>query len=225
MSGRAENQIESRYVPNVKVLIGIRNEKRCTKCGIEKPLNEFYPLKAGIGGRHSWCRICANQDCKDRHLKNPEKKRESDRRYRERNIERIREYDRNRVRDPIERKKAIDKWQSNNPGRSREIKRKWEKNNPEKVMDHSRRKRAKRKNAIIEKFPAQEIFERDQWVCQICHKRVNKKLKWPNPMSPSLDHIKPISKGGSHERKNTQLTHLGCNMKASDGGIKQTRLF
>jgi len=225
MNGQAENQIKSEYVPNANHHIGTENVKKCTKCKKIKPLGEFVPSKAGIRGRHSWCRACTNQDSRDRYRKNPEKKRERDRRYRERNIEKIREYDRNRVRDLVERKKTTDKWRHNNPIRSREIRKKWEKNNPEKVMDLSRRKRAKRKNAIIEIFPAKEIFERDQWVCQLCHKWVNKKLKWPNPMSPSLDHIKPISKGGSHERSNTQLAHLGCNMKASAGGIKQTRLF
>jgi 5-methylcytosine-specific restriction endonuclease McrA len=93
------------------------------------------------------------------------------------------------------------------------------------VMDISRRKRAQRKNAIIEKFSAAEIYERDHWTCQLCHKPVNKKLHWPNPMSPTLDHIIPISKGGAHERRNTQLAHARCNMKASNRGIKQIRLF
>lgn len=33
---------------------------------------------------------------------------------------------------------------------------------------------------------------------------------------PSIDHIKPISKGGMHEWKNIQLAHFACNSKKSN---------
>lgn len=33
---------------------------------------------------------------------------------------------------------------------------------------------------------------------------------------PSIDHIKPISKGGLHEWNNVQLAHFACNSKKSD---------
>ena len=65
----------------------------------------------------------------------------------------------------------------------------------------------------VERFKAIEIYERDGWRCGICGKRVNEKLKAPHRMSPSLDHIIPISKGGMHERKNVRLAHYGCNSK------------
>lgn len=32
--------------------------KRCTQCGVEKPLDEFY-IRSGYGDkRHSWCKVC-----------------------------------------------------------------------------------------------------------------------------------------------------------------------
>lgn len=199
--------------------------KQCTKCKVAKSKSEFSPLKASSDGLHSWCRKCKNAADKERRAKNPGKKRESDKVYREKNLERIREYDRNRERDPAERKLVYAKWLMGHADRSREIKRKWEKNHPDKVMDLSRVKRARRRNAIIEKFSAVEIYERDHWKCQLCRKPVNKKLKWPDPMSPSIDHIIPLSKGGAHERRNVQLAHVGCNMKAGVGGVKQMRLM
>lgn len=58
-----------------------------------------------------------------------------------------------------------------------------------------------------------EIFEACKWICQLCGQKVNKKLKFPNPMSPSLDHIIPLSKGGAHIESNCQLAHLSCNKK------------
>jgi 5-methylcytosine-specific restriction endonuclease McrA len=76
-----------------------------------------------------------------------------------------------------------------------------------------------------DKFKREEIFERDRWVCQICYKKVNKKLAYPHPMSPSIDHIMPISWGGSHTKDNVQLAHLSCNVNLGVGGKKQMRMF
>jgi 5-methylcytosine-specific restriction endonuclease McrA len=57
-----------------------------------------------------------------------------------------------------------------------------------------------------------EVFERDAWVCGICALPVDRSEKYPEPGSPSLDHIVPLSKGGPHTRANTRLAHLYCNM-------------
>jgi 5-methylcytosine-specific restriction endonuclease McrA len=57
-----------------------------------------------------------------------------------------------------------------------------------------------------------EVFEANKWVCQLCGDPVDPNIAWPDPMMPSLDHILPLSKGGTHDRSNVQLTHLGCNM-------------
>ena len=39
--------------------------KICTKCHIEKSLNEFHPRKPS--GHHSWCKVCYNQRYRDRY--------------------------------------------------------------------------------------------------------------------------------------------------------------
>lgn len=54
-------------------------------------------------------------------------------------------------------------------------------------------------------------------VCAICGQRVNKKLKYPHPMSATVDHIIPVSKGGHpSDIENLQLAHFSCNRKKSD---------
>jgi 5-methylcytosine-specific restriction endonuclease McrA len=35
-------------------------------------------------------------------------------------------------------------------------------------------------------------------------------------MSATIDHIKPLSKGGEHSYANTALAHYGCNARKRD---------
>ena len=56
-----------------------------------------------------------------------------------------------------------------------------------------------------------------QDTCAICGKPVDKKLKPPHPLSPAIDHIIPIAKGGHpSDIQNLQLTHMTCNRAKSD---------
>ena len=56
------------------------------------------------------------------------------------------------------------------------------------------------------------IAERDHWTCGICRGPVNPRRIFPDPLAGSLDHIVPLSKGGSDEDPaNVQLAHFRCN--------------
>lgn len=60
-----------------------------------------------------------------------------------------------------------------------------------------------------------------QSVCALCGRPVDFSLKFPDPMSPTVDHIIPIAKGGHpSDIENLQLAHLACNRKKADKGIK-----
>lgn len=89
-----------------------------------------------------------------------------------------------------------------------------------------RDRRARQKNAFIERVIDKKIYLRDGWICQICHRKVNNKLKYPHPMSASIDHIIPLALEGKHEPKNCQLAHLICNeRKHTKGANVQLRVF
>lgn len=56
-----------------------------------------------------------------------------------------------------------------------------------------------------------------QSICGICGQPVDKTLKYPDPMSPTVDHIIPVSKRGDPVAlENLQLAHRYCNRLKSD---------
>ena len=56
-----------------------------------------------------------------------------------------------------------------------------------------------------------------QSVCGICGQPVDFSLRYPNPMSKTVDHIIPINRGGHpSDLANLQLAHLSCNRQKSD---------
>ena len=84
---------------------------------------------------------------------------------------------------------------------------------PGTVAADRRRDALLRGATVGERFTNLQVFERDHWVCGICGGGVDSGLKYPDPMSPSLDHVVPISKGGAHSFSNVQCSHLICNVK------------
>lgn len=61
-------------------------------------------------------------------------------------------------------------------------------------------------------YKPHEIFARDGWVCQLCNEPIDEILKWPHRYSASVDHIRPLSLGGSDTLQNVQSAHLTCNI-------------
>lgn len=56
-----------------------------------------------------------------------------------------------------------------------------------------------------------------QTVCGICGREVDFNFKYPHPLSPCIDHIIPIAKGGHpSDIDNLQLAHWTCNRQKSD---------
>jgi 5-methylcytosine-specific restriction endonuclease McrA len=63
-----------------------------------------------------------------------------------------------------------------------------------------------------------------QTVCALCGKPVDFSLKWPDPMSATVDHIVPLAKGGEvDDINNMQLAHLCCNRVKGDSLPKMHR--
>lgn len=63
-----------------------------------------------------------------------------------------------------------------------------------------------------------------QEICGICGRPVEFSYRYPHPLSPCIDHIIPVSKGGHPSAiANMQLAHMTCNRAKSDKLINESR--
>lgn len=88
------------------------------------------------------------------------------------------------------------------------------------------RRRARERGAFVVDVSPQAIYERDRWTCQLCGQRILRTTTYPAPLSPSIDHIVPLAKGGTHEPANVQAAHFLCNSRKGDRATEdQLRLI
>lgn len=83
-------------------------------------------------------------------------------------------------------------------------------------------RRARKVGAPRERYTPREIAERDNWTCGICSEPIDASLAYPAPLSLSIDHIVPLSRGGSDTRANVQAAHLDCNIRKGPHGPRIT---
>lgn len=65
----------------------------------------------------------------------------------------------------------------------------------------------------------EKLFERDNGICYLC----GKPCSWQDVQDgnagdtyPSIDHVKPLAKGGLHTWENIKLAHRRCNWRKRD---------
>lgn len=70
------------------------------------------------------------------------------------------------------------------------------------------------------------IYERDAWVCQICHEPTSLEWDAEDPWSPTLDHIEPQSATliPDHSDTNLRLVHALCNSFRGDGALSDNEV-
>jgi 5-methylcytosine-specific restriction endonuclease McrA len=169
-----------------------------------KPIPIPHGTVSGYGHHQCRCDECKSAQSeymRRRYESDPENYVNRTRRWRDRegSREKIAEYARRRAQDPAARRIRCEAQQ---------------------------RRRARKLSAFVEDVSSSEIFERDNWQCQIpgcLYPGIPVKLvaERTDPLYANVDHIIPLSKGGRHERSNLATAHFQCNCvkNARIGGI------
>ena len=63
---------------------------------------------------------------------------------------------------------------------------------------------------------APKLMDLSGGLCALCLEPVDLSLRFPDPLSMSVDHIIPWSMGGSNDPENLQVAHLICNNQKQD---------
>jgi len=78
------------------------------------------------------------------------------------------------------------------------------------------RRRALRRDAYRAPVSASKTFAQDDYECQLCGEPMDMAEKVPHPLAPTIDHIIPLARGGTHEPANVQSAHFICNAYKGD---------
>jgi 5-methylcytosine-specific restriction endonuclease McrA len=113
------------------------------------------------------------------------------------------------------------RWMQHNPDRRRENRRKWAKANPEKVAARAQRRRARQQTAPAEMVTLAALLAEQAHTCYLCGSAIDPKRKYPDALSASVDHVIPLSRGGSGLRENLRAAHLGCNVAKGDRLVEE----
>ena len=86
------------------------------------------------------------------------------------------------------------------------------------------RKSHKRRTGQILSMSTKSLAKRDGSRCNICNKKIDLSLSGNAKFGPTIDHLIPVSLGGTNEPENLALAHRHCNVARSNRGSVQLLL-
>ena len=182
--------------------------KRCPKCNEYKTLNNFYKNKSRKDGLSAYCKICTNQLNIQTHNKNKEHYKKYQKQWKAANREYVNSRDKKyREEHPEIEFKKQKKYRETHKEQLYEKGKKYR----ETHRDYFKVKYKERKNNIkstndgsITQALLEELLLLQDNKCTYCGCKLT-------PDNKHMDHIIPISRGGTHTADNIHYVCKGCN--------------
>ena len=186
--------------------------KICTKCKQTYPatLEFFGTHKTSKDGFNTWCRQCMRKNSKNWADTHPDRVRENRRRYCATHIEDNRERARRWYAEHRERGGAKAKeWRERNPEKRQRICQRWIKSHPayNRAKEHRRRSRKLSAGGSELPFDEHAQLKRQHGKCYYCQSKLTKY---------HIEHVIPLSRGGSDHPDNKVLACPSCNLSKHD---------
>ena len=89
---------------------------------------------------------------------------------------------------------------------------------------NDQRKNHTRRGAGVMTMTVQDIAERDGRRCCICGQKIDLSRSGSDRLGPTIEHLLPISKGGTNHPANLGLAHRVCNVSRGNRGAAQLML-
>lgn len=191
--------------------------KSCTNPKCEQvnpqPVTEFYLNRGRGDGYNSHCKSCWRRYLEANREKRRRKQeeynhthREYTRKYGQDNRESIIKKKRNRYKaNPELQKERTRLWRENNPEKDKERTRRYRENHPNMLVMAAQNRRARTigNGGTYTQAEWEALCKQYDYLCLCC--------KEQNPLT--VDHVIPISKGGSNSIDNLQPLCRGCNSR------------
>lgn len=182
--------------PVREVIMSIIPQKRCSKCGADKPLSDFSPGK-------SRCKACRAARMVEYRREKPDKHREWVEQNRERRKAQQAVW---YLRHQEQEKERARSWRQNNPDRRRAQIRAYRKAKPDKVRTIVQRRRARR-------YQQGGSYSEQEWIALKAHHNYTclRCGRREPEIRLSADHVVPIARGGGSYIDNIQPLCDDCN--------------
>lgn len=190
------------YTAPVEVVDLPDGTRVCTGCSERKPIEDYYKHPTEHGGRQRRCKECTKRAVMDRYAQDIDASRATYRaRYRA-NIDHVREQDRQRYERDKPKRLALAK-------------------------EHAYKRRSRIASGPRDRgITDTALRERDGDKCCYCNKtmcfKIIEGLKF-NPDRATIEHVKPLSQGGTHTWDNTTLCCWECNVRRASRDVDEYR--
>lgn len=181
--------------------------KVCKSCWLWCPLEDLDKGTGCIYGRKRLCKKCRKKRDKSKYEANKEELRAFARKKYHDNIEDERL--RSRVYHTKNKHKANEKsslWYNKNKELKKKYSENWREQNKDKVKTYSAKRRALKLSTQVEVVDYATIYGRDEGICHLCGQFVE-------VGDVHMDHVIPLSKGGTHTYDNIKVSHSWCNLR------------
>lgn len=189
--------------------------KTCTKCKIEKPLDQFYMNNRNPDKKDYFCADCRKEYLRTRYQNNREKHIQEVKNYYAKNKEQIKAKRKARANELNPKMaEAKRKQYAANPQKYIDASRNWKRNNPEKVLKYNTVRRARKRLNGTFLVTDKDIRQIYQSACTYCGNKDN----------ITMDHVIPLVRGGTHSVGNLVPACLRCNSSKSGRLISEWKL-